>query len=180
MPHSYDGPAPGTPEARALLADRARRLAAPVAVAPAGRVDVLAFELAGERYGLESRHVQAVFVLRQLAPLPGALPPIQGVTAWRGDLLTLLELRATLGLPVSSLNDLARVIVLGIHDRPAFGVLTDAVHGIVPVDMHMLHPLPEGAGPHRQYLRGVTGDALLILDPDQLLRLTEPASAPVE
>ena len=180
MTAAYDGPAPGTPEANALLAERARKLATPVAVAPVGRIDVLEFELARERYGIESRYVQAVFVLKECALLPGAQPPIHGVTSWRGDLLTLLELRSTLGLAINALHDLARVVVLGVNGRPAFGVLTDMVHSIVPVDMNALHPLPEGTGSHRKYLRGVTGDALLILDPDQLLRHIEPESAPLE
>lgn len=180
MPLSYDGPAPGTPEANALLSTRARQLAAPIVVAPVGRVDVLVFELARERYAIESKHVQAVFVLRERAPLPGAVPPIHGVTAWRGDLLTLLELRSTLGLAVNALHDLARVIVLGMKGYRPFGILADAVHSIVSVDLQTLHPLPEGSGNHRQYLRGVTDDALLIVDPDQLLRLIEPVSAPGE
>jgi purine-binding chemotaxis protein CheW len=175
-----DGPEPGSAEARSLLAERARKLAAPVAVVPVGRVDVLAFDLARERYGIESRYVQAVFVLRHRAPLPGARAPIHGVTAWRGDLLTLLELRSTLGLPVDALNDLARVIVLGVNGSPAFGILTDAVHSIVPVDLDTLHPLPDGSGRHRRFLKGITGDALLILDPEALLGLTEPDSGPVE
>lgn len=180
MPGTHDGPVAGSPEARALLAERARRLARPVEVAPVGRIDVLVFELARERYGIESRYVQSVFVLRHRAPLPGAQPPIHGITAWRGDLLTLLELRSTLGLPVNALHDLARVIVLGVDRHAAFGIVTDAVHSIVQVDLAALHPLPEGNGSHRKYIKGVTGDALMILDPDQLLRLTEPESVPVE
>ena len=168
-----------TPAEQALLDERARRLARPVQAEQDGKVDVLVFELARERYAIESRHVQAVFVLRQRAPLPGARPPIHGITAWRGDLLTLLELRATLGLPVDSLNDLARVIVLG-EGRQAFGLMTDAVHSIVPVDLAALHPLPDGSGAHRRFIKGVTGDALLILDPKQLLRLTEADSPRVE
>ena len=91
-------------------------------------------------------------------PLPGAVPPIHGVTAWRGDLLTLLELRSTLGLAVNALHDLARVIVLGMKGYRPFGILADAVHSIVSVDLQTLHPLPEGSGNHRQYLRGVTTD----------------------
>jgi purine-binding chemotaxis protein CheW len=121
-----------------------------------------------------------VFVLKNRAPLPGAQPPIHGITAWRGELLTLLELRGTLGLPVNALHDLARVIVLGLQRQAAFGIVTDAVHSVVQVSVAALHPLPEGTGSHRKYIKGVTGDALLILDPEQLLRLTEPASAPVE
>lgn len=171
--------APGSAAAKAVLDERARALAQTPATVQQNRVDVLVFELARERYGIESRYVQAVFVLRQRAPLPGAEPPIHGVTAWRGDLLTLLELRVTLGLPMNSLNDLARVVVVG-EGRQKFGILTDAVHSIVSVDLDSLHPLPDGRGTHRQFLKGVTGDALLILDQTQLLRLTEPDSSRVE
>lgn len=167
------GTIPGSPEARAVLDARARALARPVATTPTGQLDVLTFELARERYGIESRFVQAIFPLRQIAPLPGASAPIHGVTGWRGKLLTVLELRAMLGLSLDSLNDLARVIVLG-HPHPVFGILADAVHTIVPVALAGLHPLPVTAGSHRKYLRGITADALQILDVTELLHLLDP------
>ena len=157
--------------ARGVLEERARALARPAAQPPSGdTLELITFALANEVYAVESRYVAAVFRLIDLSPLPGATPPVCGVTAWRGDLLTILDLRAPLGLPVTALNDLSRVIALG-EDRPAFGILADAVRELVTLPAAEVRAPPEGVAAQREYLRGVTPDALLVLDADVLLRL---------
>jgi len=161
----------GTVDVRALLEERARVLARPVASPLAGdALELMTFALANEVYAVESRYVAAVFQLIALSPLPGAEPPVFGVTAWRGELLTILDLRAALGLSVTTLNDLSRVIVLG-EARPAFGVLVDAVRELVTLPASEVRDPPEGVAAKREYLRGVTAEAVLVLDAGVLLRL---------
>jgi purine-binding chemotaxis protein CheW len=93
-----------------------------------------------------------------------------GVTAWRGELLTILDLRAALGLSITALNDLSWVIVLG-EDRPAFGILADAVRELVNLPAFAVREPPEGIAAQREYLRGVTPDAVLVLEATKLLQL---------
>jgi purine-binding chemotaxis protein CheW len=164
-----------TPErVHAVLEERARVLARPVASPSTGnRLELVTFALAGEICAIESRYVVQVFQLRELSPLPGARPPIFGVTAWRGDLLTILDLRAVLGLSLGALNDLTRVIVLGL-DHPAFGILADAVREVVTVADDDVQPPPEGIALRRDYLRGMTAAAVAVLDGRRVLRLLEP------
>jgi purine-binding chemotaxis protein CheW len=158
-------------QVRAVLEERARALARPLRMsAPIDDLEAITFALANERYAIESRYVFEVFRLEDLSPLPGAKPPVFGVTAWRGDLLTILDLRTVLGLRVTALNDLSRVLVLGA-DRPAFGILADAVHDVVRLPASEVRQLPEGDGPKREYLRGVTANAVLVLHAEQVLRL---------
>lgn len=167
-----------SPEAsRALLDERARALARPVDVAPDGeRLELVSFTLANETYAIESRYVVQVFRLQELAPLPGAAAPVFGVTAWRGDLLTILDLRPLLGLSVTALNELTRVIVLGAG-RPEFGVLADAVLELLSVPAAELGEPSVGNGRKGEYLRGITNSAVLVLDGSRLLSLTAPESA---
>jgi purine-binding chemotaxis protein CheW len=156
---------------RLVLEARARALARPVGSPPAAdRLEVLAFVLAKERYAIESRYVVEVFRLKEFSPLPGAQRPVFGVTAWRGELLTILDLRAALGLSVAALDDLSRVIVVG-EARPAFGFLADAVQELVTLAAADVREPPEGVAAHREYLRGVTVDAVLVLDAVKLLRI---------
>ena len=156
---------------RELLEERARALARPAAPPPAGdTLELITFALADEVYAVESRYVLAVFRLADLSLLPGAEPPVFGVTTWRGGLLTILDLRAALGLSVTVLNDLSRVIVLG-EERPAFGILADAVRELVSLPASAVREPPEGVATKREYLRGVTSDAVLVLDAGALLRL---------
>lgn len=156
---------------RAVLEERARLLARPAAPPLAGdTLEVVTFALANETYAVESRYVLAVFRLTDLSPLPGAEPPVFGVTVWRGELLTILDLRAALGLSVTALNDLSRVIVLG-EERPAFGILADAARELVTLPASDVREPPEGVAAKREYLRGVTPDAMLVLEATKLLQL---------
>ena len=156
---------------RELLEERARELARPMGQFTAGEtLEVITFALANEVYAVESRYVTAVFQLLDLSPLPGAEPPVFGVTAWRGDLLSILDLRRVLGISVAALNDLSWVIVLG-EDRAAFGLLADAGQELVTLSAAQLREPPEGVAAKREYLRGVTADAVLVLDVKTLLRM---------
>ena len=157
--------------ARQVLEERARALARPAAPPPAAdRLELLTFALANEVYAVESRYVVAVSRLTDLSPLPGAEPPVFGVTAWRGGLLTIVDLRRVLGLSVDGLNDLGRVIVLG-EERPAFGILADAVWELVTRPAAEVRNPPDGIAAKREYLRGLTADAVLVLDATKLLQL---------
>ena len=154
---------------RAVLEERARMLARPLATPACDeRLDVVTLALAGERYAVESRHVLEVFKLRDLALLPGAEPPVLGIASWRGGLLTVLDLRPVLGLPAAALDGLGYVVVLGL-ERPAFGILADAVHDVVSLAASDVREPPEGVAVKREFLRGIADGALLVLDAPKLL-----------
>jgi chemotaxis signal transduction protein len=151
---------------RDILEARARRLARRVAGDDAAifGVEMLGFTVGRERYAIESRFVFAVVQLVDLVPLPGAKPPVVGLTRWRGDVLTALDLRRVVGGIPSALDDLGRVIVIG-QSGPEFGVLADIIDGLTSIDPSALHPLPSS----RQLeipglLTGVTADAVHLLD----------------
>jgi purine-binding chemotaxis protein CheW len=163
---------------RALLDQRARALARPIEEARKDpMLDLVSFTLARETYAIESRFVVQVFRLEELAPLPGAESPVYGITTWRGDLLTILDLRPILGLPVSSLNDLCRVMVLG-GARPEFGILADSVAELLSVPLAELVAVTEMQGRRADLVRGITTQAVLVLDGSALLSLA--ASEPSE
>ncbi len=159
-----------------VLEERARRLARPPAPPPAGdTLEVITFALANETYAVESRYVHEVFRLVDLSPLPGAERPVFGVAAWRGDLLTILDLRPVLGLSVAALNDLSMVIVVA-EERATFGILADAVRDLITLPSSEVREPPEGVAAQRTYLRGMTSDAVLVLEARALLKLGGPHS----
>lgn len=156
---------------RELLERRARALARPAAAPRAGgSVQLVTFALGSETYALESRCVVEVFRLGELALLPGATPPVFGLTTWRGGPLVVLDLRPLLGVPATALDDLRHVVVMGAASA-MFGVLVDAVHEVREVASAAVLEPPEGVAVQRTYLWGVTGDALLVLDGGKLLQL---------
>jgi len=158
-----------------ILEERARRLARPAGAnavkISAFAVDMLTFRVGGQRFALETRYAFAVFRLYELIPLPGARRPVVGLTRWRGDVLTLLDLRRMVGVSSGALDDLGRVIVVG-DAAPEFGILADDIHDIVPIDPTALFPVSDE---HRSdddratLVRGVTADAIHVVDAAALI-----------
>ena len=130
---------------------------------------VLPFVLGGERLIIEARWLLGVSKLSTLAALPGAEALVRGVTTWRGDLLTVLDIRPLLGISTAGLSDLTRLLVLG-ERRARFGLLVDAVCDVTTLldDEVLEAPASSQA---REYLLGVTADASLVLDGERLLQL---------
>jgi chemotaxis signal transduction protein len=164
------GPESATARAREILHERARQLSRPIANASTTkRVDAVSFSLGRERYAVDARQVFAVFRLESLTPLPGARPPVAGVTPWRGDVLTVLDIRSLVGATPTALDDLARVIVLG-NERPELGLLADRIDDPLQLDAGSVHPLSaDRASRGSEILRGVTSEAVVVLDAHALL-----------
>jgi purine-binding chemotaxis protein CheW len=161
-----------------ILEARARRLARRLdsdTSMPAG-AEMLGFTVGREHYAIESRFVFAVVQLVDLVALPGATAPVLGLTRWRGDVLTVLDLRRVLGGAPRALDDLGRVIVIG-ESTAEFGVLADIIDGLVTIDRSAMHPLPAT----RQLeipglIAGVTSDAVHIVDAQILIAHQSPAA----
>jgi len=163
---------PSPERARAVLEERTRKLAR-VPPRPADQGDGLlavTFVLAGERYALEARYVREVLRLGERTPLPGAPEFVVGVLNLRGEVLAVFDLRPLLGLGAAAPEEGGRVLVLGV-DRPEFGLLADAAEEVLTLaERDLFEPPDSVTGPGRQYLRGVTQEALVVLDGAVLLR----------
>lgn len=156
--------------AREILEARARALATPVRGAETDEgTGIFTFALAGERFGLPAVQVLGTFRLVDMAVLPGAPPVVAGVTLWRGDLLTVLDLRHVLGLPTAGLDDRAWVVAVGDGARKR-GVLAGTVSGVERIPATRAAEV-DGEGTEGAPVRGVTASGLQLLDPAALLRL---------
>src|SRR5262249_11327106 len=132
-------------------------------------LQVVTFALAGERYALGIEHVREVVRFTDYTPVPGAPAFLVGLLNLRGSILAVIDLRKFLGVEERGLTDLARVIVLG-QARAEFGILADAVAEVASLRLEELLAPPESvAGIGREYLRGVTREALIVLDGAVLL-----------
>jgi purine-binding chemotaxis protein CheW len=156
---------------REVMEQRARDLArVPDRATPAEVLEAVIFTLGNERFALETCHVREVVRLRDLTPLPGAPDFLLGVTSLRGHILAVIDLRRFFGIAGKGLTDLNRVIVLG-GERAELGVLADTASEVIALRRdQVLEPPGSVAGVARAYLRGVTAEALLVLDGAVLLR----------
>lgn len=126
------------------------------------------FQLGAELYAIAAHVVHQVIVLRDLTPLPGARAPLFGITHWRGDVLTILDLRADLGVQPRGVTDLSRVVVIEGDSAP-FGILADAASDFVEIDEDTVRELPSEEMARRSLVRGITDDAVMVVDTDTLL-----------
>lgn len=155
---------------QALLAERARALATPRAAhdnaAAADMMDVLVFVIGDERLAMPLASIVAIIRAAVVSPLPHAVAPVYGVSAWRGRPLTVLNL-LSVGAKGSSQDAESRLVVLGDGRRAAVGLLVDSVDATRVVARSALSPAHAGA--RREMAMGVTDDAVLVLDAEALL-----------
>jgi len=159
----------GTREA--ILKERAVTIGRPPdrAEAAGEHLEVLEFLLMYERYSIESKFVQEICPLKEISLLPCVPPFVAGIMNVRGRIVPVVDIRRFFDFPSKGLTDLNRVIVLASGDTE-FGILADAIHGMRSISAERLQPsLPTLTGIREEYLKGVTGDGVVVLDGAKLL-----------
>lgn len=158
-------------EQREILRARAQKLArTPLPqTAEETQLEVIEFRMAGERCAIETVWVREVWPLRELMPVPCTQSFVRGVINVRGQIVSVIEPGRFFGLPSGGLTNLNKAIILH-SPQMAFGLLADAIIGVSTVPVSALQAaLPTLTGLRAEYLRGVTGDGLVILAADRLL-----------
>jgi purine-binding chemotaxis protein CheW len=166
----------GTPQAtpeekRAVLRSRAKILAQEPA--EKGETEeslaVLAFLLAHETYAIETRFIREGYPLTELTPLPCTPDYIFGIINIRGQILTIIDMKKFFDLPERGITDLNRVIVVQQEDM-ALGILADEIIGIRNIpEKGLSPPLSTITSLRAGYIKGVTGEGLILLDMERFL-----------
>ncbi len=158
-------------EIQRILRDRAEELARETTGEgqPGEFLEVVEFLVATERYGIESHHVREVYPVRDLTALPCVPPYVLGVINMRGRIVSVIDVKKLFELPDKGLTDLNKAIIVRLGEME-LGILADAVVGMRRIAMQDLQPsLPTLTEIRVEYLRGVTGDRLVILDAEKIL-----------
>jgi len=158
-------------QTEALLEERARKIAEPEDSASGNAVlEVLKFRLAYREYALEMNYIREVVLTGEITPVPGTPDYISGICVVRGEIISLVDLRALLSIPEKGLTDLNRVIVM-TNRHLSFGILADHITGIGILELNKISSPTPGAGPvHCKYIKGVTDGFLTVLDADEFFR----------
>jgi purine-binding chemotaxis protein CheW len=94
-----------------------------------------------ESFGIDTRKIREVLGKRDLQRVPMAPAFIAGVVPYRGEVLTTVDFRALLGM--GEHTDASCVLVLEDEDgEESFGLVVDAVGGVVMVNRNMLEANP--------------------------------------
>ena len=161
-----------TEQMKKILKQRARTLAQEPQIPAAAQdtLEIVEFMLAYEKYGIELAYVREVYPLTELVPLPGTPQFVSGIVNVRSQVLSVIDLKKFFGLPEKGLTDLNKIIIIR-DDRMEFGILADTIDGIHKVSTNDIQTaVPALTGIRADYIKGVTGEPLIILDAQKLLR----------
>jgi purine-binding chemotaxis protein CheW len=129
---------------------------------------VVEFMLANERYGIELNKISEVYPLKDLTPMPCTPPFVLGIFNVRGQIQTIIDVKKLFDLPDKRLTDLNRVIIVNARGMEA-GILADVILGIRSVPLGEIQPtLPTLTDIRAEYMKGVTGDQLILLDVEKI------------
>ncbi len=80
-----------------------------------------------------------------------------------------MDLKVFFDLPDQGFTNLSQVIILS-SDKMEFGILADAVLGVAEISKNDIQPsLPTLTGIRADYLKGITGNGIVVLDVEKLL-----------
>jgi purine-binding chemotaxis protein CheW len=117
------------PEIRALFRARAVALRETAVEEEGERLGLAVVELSGECFGIELAAVQEFCDIAHLSPIPCCPQHILGAMSLRGDLLTLIDPRAALNLPLAAKGS-GKAVVTRLGEQ-SVGIAVDAVHDVV-------------------------------------------------
>ena len=151
-----------------ILAERAQKLSQPAARSKGiVRIEVLKFRLAYQEYAIGMKFIREVVLTGGITPVPGTPEYISGICAIRGEIISLVDLRALFSINGKGLTDLNRVIVV-TNGTMTFGILADYITGIATIPASIpATPTPQSAD-EVPYLLGVV-DGIVVLDGAALL-----------
>lgn len=110
-------------------------------------VDVVAFEMAGQRYALDIQLAREIVEMIPITPIPRSPPYISGIINLRGEITTILNLYTLLGLPEQQVNQNQKIIVLvpdaaeGIN----VGIIVDNVQSVTQVPVTDIEQIKDDA-----------------------------------
>ncbi len=152
-----------------ILAERAKKLSQP-ATRSKGivKIEILKFRLAYQEYAIDMKFVREVILTGVITPVPGTPEFISGICAIRGEIISLVDLRALFSISSRGLTDLNRVIVV-TDGTLTFGILADYITGITTIPASTLGA-PTSVPPEDavQYCQGIV-EGIVILDGAALL-----------
>ncbi|HEY1727325.1 MAG TPA: chemotaxis protein CheW [Candidatus Baltobacteraceae bacterium] len=116
--------------AQEVLIRRAERLSQSAALRePTRLVELLCFQIGGERYAIETRFTFSVLQRARPAALPGSPAHFLGILGVQGDIVPAIDLARIWGTqPVRS--EALSAVILGV-DEPEFAIVADSLDELV-------------------------------------------------
>lgn len=141
-------------------------------------IQVACLKMADGLYAVDIMRIREIIKVPRLAPLPRALPFVEGVINLRGSVIPVVDLRKRFGLPPAESTDTARLLILSIAGQP-IALMVDEVTEMITIPMRELKAPPRGVRiVGSEYMVGlclVREVPVMLLNIDALLTIQEKA-----
>lgn len=145
------------------------------------RLELLMFKLTGRQlFALNVFKIQEVVRVPRLTELPHHHPTVCGVTHLREQTISVIDLSAAIGGPITEINDRCNMIVTE-YNNSVQAFLVGAVDRIVNLNWDTILPPPKGTG-RSHFLTAITrvdDEIVEILDVERVLAEIAPYSTSV-
>lgn len=144
-----------TPEERAIFRERAENLMRSTDGQDlTGLMPIAVIGLNDEYFGLDLNLVREFTDIRDITPIPCCPDRIIGNMNLRGEIVTLVDIRRTLNLPVSGMKAALKAMVVHLDDLVA-GIAIEEVCDVMYLHPSQVTPVPAAVhSANDEYLRG--------------------------
>ena len=130
---------------------------------------IVDFLLFPEIYAIEASFVKEVLPLKDITPIPGTPDFVMGVINFRGEIISVINLKKLFGLKEKGLTEMNKVLLLR-NEQMAFGLVADAIIGSQRIQKDELSEPPltlstATAG----FVAGTMGNGTIVLSAERLL-----------
>ena len=128
--------------------------------------------IADQLFGLPIEQVQDVFMPDAITEVPLAAPEVAGVLNLRGRIVTAIDMRKRLNLPIR--EDGARRMAVGIASKgESYGIVIDKVGEVLRLPRSTLESIPANLDPRwasvAAGVQRLEGELMVILNVDRVL-----------
>ena len=141
----------------------------------AGFIQIITFKMEGEMYGMDIRQVETIINRTPITRVPKAPEHIDGVISLRGEIISVINTRRRLRLPldIDNTKDMQILILSFEEEKIKTGILVERVSEVIKLPESMIEPpIAVVENVDLDYLKGVgkiNNDILIILNPERLV-----------
>jgi purine-binding chemotaxis protein CheW len=158
-------------EVARILQARAQSLAqVPTEELAGSTAQVVIFALGEESYGIGATHVENIYPLEGLTPVPCTPDFVVGIVNLRGRIFPVIDLHSFMGLDAITVDENTQVIAVSVAGLEV-GLLANDVQSVGTLSLSNLEPaLPTVTHIAAEYTRGVTPDMIVLLDLEAIMQ----------
>ena len=137
-------------------------------------MQLVIFKLGTEEFGVDIAQVREIIRVGEITRIPGSPRYVDGVINLRGQVTTVVNLRARLGLDGKAMDSSARIMIMEVN-KNIVGVIVDSVTEVKNLSTAQIVPLPEALSSaiSSEYIQGVgklDNRLLILVDLKQVIR----------